>query len=305
MRIAEDDETVIQTVVEGELYIDPEWALPLDFSMAPQPNPEGFTENGYEDQSIRVSVETREMFGSPVHIAFIRIADPSQLRTAVFDKVDKFETVARSVNAVVVMNGDQYTELPDKKTFEIRMTQVIRSQTNNMKDILVIDDLGNFHLFIRSQGLHKGDNPYYIQQIKDEGRRIVNALTFGPALVKDGELIDQTQNEKEYSYAPNYKNPRSAIGQTGPLSYVMVVVEGRGDEPGVTIRELAQIMYDLGCIQAYALDGGNTANMILFGPPDESGSKTNRFFFKGDQTGGERGIKDIIYFATAVPESEW
>ena len=70
------------------------------------------------------------------------------------------------------------------------MREKIRAKTNNMKDILVIDDLGDFHLFIRSNGLHKDDKPYYIEQIKQEGRVIVNAFTFGPALVKDGELID-------------------------------------------------------------------------------------------------------------------
>ena len=126
-------------------------------------------------------------------------------------------------------------------------------------------------------------------------------FTFGPALVKDGVLIDQKQNEN-YSYAPNYKNPRSAIGQTGELSYVMVIVSGvRGTKDGgATFAELARIMYDLGCVQAYNLDGGNTAQMIMAGPDGEL-----KYNFSGDLAAGDRGIKDIIYFATAMPESEW
>ena len=83
----------------------------------------------------------------------------------------------------------------------------------------------------------------------------------------------------------------------------MVIVEGRGESAGATFRELAQIMYDLGCTQAYNLDGGNTAEMIMFGPDGDSGKY--QFDFEGDQTAGDRGIKDIIYFATAVPETEW
>lgn len=307
---AEEDDVIIQTVAEGQLYIDPEWKLPLDLSAPPRPNPDKYTENGYEDQSIQVTVETRVINGITADIAFIRIADPSQLRTAVaYDpknsRTATFESLARSVNPVIAQNGDLYTQLPEKKTFEVRMTEKIRAKTNNMKDILIIDDLGDFHLFIRSQGLHKDDKPYYINQIKEEGRTIVNALTFGPALVKDGEIIDQKKNEKEYSYAIEHKNPRSAIGQTGPLSYVMVIIEGRGETPGATGQELAQIMYDLGCVQAYNLDGGNSAEMIMFGPPDENGKLTIGFHFEGDQVGGDRGQKDIIYFATAVPESEW
>ena len=304
-----DDEVVIEQIDDGFLYINPEWKLPTDFSPAPRPNPAKYTENGYEDQSIRVSVETREMYGITVHIASVQIADPSQLRTAVAgdvqnSRVDSLESIAGDVNPVIAMNGDLYTQLPEKKTFEVRMGEKIRAKTNNVKDILVIDDLGDFHLFIRSEGLHKGDHPYYIDQIKQEGRKITNAMTFGPALVKDGVMIDQKQNEK-YSYAPNYKNPRSAIGQTGKLSYIMVIVSGvRGSKDGgATFADLAQIMADLGCIQAYNLDGGNTAQMIMFSPDGDKGEL--KYDFSGDLTAGDRGIKDIIYFATAVPESEW
>ena len=111
-------------------------------------------------------------------------------------RVDSLVSIAKDVNPVIAMNGDLYTQLPEKKTFEVRMGETIRAKTNNQKDILVIDDLGDFHLFVRSNGLHKDDNPYYIKQIKEEGRKIINALTFGPALVKDGELIDQKKNSE-------------------------------------------------------------------------------------------------------------
>ena len=306
-----DEEVIVEEIVEGFPFYNPEWKLPIDFSEAPRPNPDKYTENGYEDNSIRVAVETREMYGITVNIAFVQIADASQLRTAVAgdtqnSRVDSLVSIAKDekVNTVIAMNGDLYTQLPEKKTFEVRMGETIRAKTNNVKDILVIDDLGDFHLFVRSQGLHKDDNPYYIKQIKEEGRKIVNALTFGPALVKDGEMIDQKTNS-EYSYAPNYRNPRSAIGQTGKLSYVMVVVSGiRGTkDSGATFAELAQIMYDLGCLQAYNLDGGNTAEMIMFGPEGMGGEL--KYDFAGDLAAGDRGIKDIIYFATAVPESAW
>ena len=304
--VPDDDEVIVEELEGDVLYINPDWKLPIDFSPAPRPNPAKYTENGYKDQSISVQVETREMDGITVNIAFVRIADPSQLRTAVAGdvqnkRVDNLETIAGNVNPVIAMNGDLYTQLPEKKTFEVRMGEKIRMKTNNVKDILVIDDLGDFHLFIRSEGLHKEDHPYYLSQVKEEGRKITNVFTFGPALVKDGVLIDQKQNEN-YSYAPNYKNPRSAIGQTGELSYVMVIVSGvRGTKDGgATFAELARIMYDLGCVQAYNLDGGNTAQMIMAGPDGEL-----KYNFSGDLAAGDRGIKDIIYFATAVPESEW
>lgn len=306
----EDGEVIVQTVVEGELYIDPSWKLPLDFTVPPLPNPEKYTENGYEDQSIRVTMETRDIDGITVHIAFVQIADASQLRTAVAgtaqnNKTVLFRALARETHALVAINGDRYTSDAKKTTFEYRMTEKIRSKTNNLKDILIIDDLGDFHLFIKSQGLHKDDKPYFVDTMKAEGRKVVNAFTFGPALVKDGELLTI---DEHYGYNPHGREPRTAIGQTGPLSYVMVLVEGRtsgNDKAGTSQQKLAQIMYDLGCIQAYNLDGGNTSEMIMCGPADEYGKLTEKFYYEGDQVASDRQQKDIIYFATAVPESEW
>ena len=84
----------------------------------------------------------------------------------------------------------------------------------------------------------------------------------------------------------------------------MVIVEGRGDRTkskGVTHEELAEIMYELGCIQAYNLDGGNTAEMLMTG----SDSANPMIHLKGDQESSKyRTHSDIIYFATAVPEGE-
>ncbi len=292
-----EDDLTVETWVEGELHILPEWKLPLDFTVPPAPNPAGFTEDGYADDSIRVRVETREMNGITVHAAFVQVADASQFRTATPYGIKSSRTlplasIAPVNHAVIAMNGDLFTQLPDKKSFEYRMGEKIRSKSNKQKDILIIDDLGDFHFFLRSKGLSE-----YSKQMKNEGRQVVNAFTFGPALVVDGEVQSL---EKEYDYARLYKNPRSAIGQTGPLSYVMAVIEGRGDEGGATHAELAAIMKELGCVQAYNLDGGNTAEMIMFGA---DGSEL--FHFKGDQIAEVRGQSDIIFFATAVPETEW
>ena len=49
----------------------------------------------------------------------------------------------------------------------------------------------------------------------------------------------------------------------------------------------------LGCVQAFNLDGGNSAEMIF----------NNAFY--GSRTGNERDQSDIIYFATAVDPAEW
>ena len=111
-----DDGLIIETVIDNGLYIDSAWKLPIDeFAVSPRPNPDKYTENGYEDKSIRVSVEKREMYGITVDVAFVQIADASQIRTAVAGNAQNNETgtleaIARKAGSLIARNGDLYTE---------------------------------------------------------------------------------------------------------------------------------------------------------------------------------------------------
>jgi hypothetical protein len=82
-------ESTVQVETEESPY-----ALPLDFTSGFAPNPACFTEDGYEDDSIRVQMETREQDGTVYRIAWVEIASPSQLRTAIAggDTVPQFYT---------------------------------------------------------------------------------------------------------------------------------------------------------------------------------------------------------------------
>lgn len=275
---------------EGEFPAHPEWALPLDFTVPPAPDSDLFTDDGYEDDSIRVKIEeTKFDEGTTIYTAYIQIADASQLRTAVGNpdklattKPKSVSTLAKTSNAVIAINGDNYNFETKKKSFEYRMGKKIRSKSNQLKDILIIDDYGDFHLFIKSKGIAE-----FPDQLKKDGRKLVNAFTFGPALVKDGELLEL---DKEYGYNPNGREPRAAIGQTGKLSYVMVLVSAkdRSGGSGFSQGKLAEYMHSIGCVQAFNLDGGNSAEMVF-----------GKRIIKGMPTGDERTLSDIIYFATA------
>ena len=76
---------------------------------------------------------------------------------------------------------------------------------------------------------------------------------------------------------------------------MLVIVEVKGDRfsgnCGLSQHKLAEVMYELGCTQAFNLDGGNSAELV-FGDQ----------IYRGMPNGSERDITDIIYFATAVPE---
>ncbi|MBQ6255376.1 MAG: phosphodiester glycosidase family protein [Clostridia bacterium] len=267
------------------------YSLPVDSSAGMQPNPALFTEEGYEDASIRVQLETREGDKDVIwRIAWIEIASPTQLRTAYFgknvksDKTDYISRLAPKMNAVIAINGDNYGQEKAKHSFVVRMGEVRQKKLNKLKDILIIDENGDFHIFLNSAGADTFE--------KDTGHTIVNAFMFGPALVKEGEAVSL---KREYDFNPNGRQPRVAIGQLDRLSYVIVVADNaKGlNTVGVTHQELAQFMHELGCQQAYNLDGGNSSIMLY------NGKMVN------NKVGQERDVTDMIYFATAVPPEEW
>ncbi|MBR4360628.1 MAG: phosphodiester glycosidase family protein [Clostridia bacterium] len=281
---------LLPTACAEEIQVETEtaYALPVDFTPGYAPDEALFTEGGYEDDSIRVQMETREEDGVIWRIAWVEVASPTQLRTGIAGaKVTATSakklvpTMAKEYNAVVAMNGDWYTKDPQKTTFEYRMGQKIRNKTNRKKDILIIDENGDFHTFIKSQGV--------LDFEKDTGHQIVNAFTFGPALVQEGQVLKM---DKEYGYNPNGQEPRSAIGQLDRLSYVLVIAEGRGESAGVTHQQLADFMGALGCLEAFNLDGGGTAVMVFHGQ------------VVNNLGGSPREQSDIIYFATAVSPEE-
>ena len=281
----------------------PVFSLPIDFTPGYAPNPACYTEEGYEDASIRVRMETREEKDTTYRIAWVEIASPSQLRTAIAGKTVKSTLEAKVIdmaahnNAVVAINGDYFTHDPHKTTFEYRMGEKVRSNTNQQKDILLIDDQGDFHLVMAQK---TEDQKAALQALLNE-YTIVNAFTFGPALVKDGESLTM---RKDYGYEPNGRTARTAIGQLDTLRYVMVVAEGKEKpERGVTHQQLADFMYSLGCRDAFNLDGGGSSYMF-WGDPGFTGPQTKYPQYYNVMMAGHRDISDIIYFATAVPSGE-
>jgi exopolysaccharide biosynthesis protein len=59
------------------------------------------------------------------------------------------------------------------------------------------------------------------------------------------------------------------MGYTPQGQLIYLVVEGRfpGKSEGATLPELANILKDLGCIEALNLDGGGSSAMLVNGKP--------------------------------------
>jgi len=118
-----------------------------------------------------------------------------------------------------------------------------------------------------------------------------NTLSFGPAIVEDGEVVAGIENVEVDTNIGNHSiqgdQPRTAVGVIDDNHLVFVVVDGRssGYSKGVTLPELADIMTGLGATTAYNLDGGGSSTMYF------NGELVNNPLGKNE----ERGTSDILY----------
>lgn len=259
--------------------------IPLDAKAAPAPLETGFlSDTLYEDESIRVEIEEHQVDATRCVVARVKIADPSQLRSAPAFSFTRPQTemtrqIARRVNAVVAINGDYYSY--GRKGYMIRQGEVYRDKPYEDRDVLLIDEQGDF--YILPDATAETLAPY-----AEKG--IVNSFNFGPGLVIDGEVLSGYPREFN---AGDTKAQRSCIAQVarGTLEYVLICCEGPMESPGggMTMDEFAAFAGSLGVQNAYNLDGGNSASMIF------GGKKQNAV-----RNQHERLVSDIIYFASAL-----
>ena len=303
-------------------------ALPYDFTPGPVAAEENYQLNddgtgSYRDESLIVIMERTTVGDANFNVATVMIRDVSQLRTYTTGekKTDRISTLAKNCNAVVAIGGEYYTN--GKAGFIVRMGEVLRFTPYQKRDFLIVDSAGDFHFWRAKEayGAYSEDLKAAKKQYKrnadvqaaaasafigrmgariDEetgttGRGIGNVFNFGPVLVWNGEVQAMP---KDYQFNLTGKEPRCAIGQVtndencpeGWKEYKLVVVDGRRkDSNGCTAAVLAQFMADIGCSQAYNLDGGNSALMVFHGEN-----------FSEKSVSAERSVSDIIYFATAV-----
>jgi hypothetical protein len=90
----------------------------------------------------------------------------------------------------------------------------------------------------------------------------------GPRLISNGEKnVDRFSMEEGFG-RPRDKHPRTAIGlKADGSTLVMVTVDGRQPRRsvGVSFSELADLMEELGCVDAMNLDGGGSTTMVIEG----------------------------------------
>ena len=237
------------------------------------------TDTSYADDHIQITLETVYIYDTAVYIADIQVTDASYLKAAFADDAygrnitDTTSSIAGDNDALFAINSDFYGFRNDG--YVIRNGVLYRSVSGDNED-LVIDSDGNFSIISESD--------MSAQELLDAGAWQV--LSFGPALVIDGEIAVSVDTEVGKSMT---SNPRTAIGQVSELHYIVIVSDGRTDESeGLSLLELAELFAQRGCSVAYNLDGGGSATMWF------NGSVIN--IPTNGRSYGERSVSDIVYF---------
>ena len=166
--------------------------------------------------------------------------------------------IARRYKAVLMVTGDNILNMDrEKKGVLIRDGWTY----NNAKkaDIMV------WHPDTTSIELVTKDKITSAKLIAEGG--VENVVSFGPILIQNGEKTGKKTLER---YTAIYgTNPRVGIGMMEPGHFIVVVGGYRSESPkaslGWNLAEFADLMEELGCQQAYNVDGGVSASMIFMG----------------------------------------
>lgn len=234
----------------------------------------------YHDDQIDIVLTTMRVENTTVYVADVQIADISLLKTALAGNTyarnltETTSVQAANTGAILAINGDYYGA--QERGYVLRNGVLYRASAQSGTDALVIGADGNFRII--TEGETSADT------LVREGAWQV--LTFGPALIKNGQVTVSSSDEVGRAMT---SNPRTAIGQISEGHYLLVVSDGRTKEStGLSLRQLAELMQSLGAQIAYNLDGGGSSTMVFQGRVVNNPTTNGRSI-------RERSVSDIVY----------
>jgi len=222
------------------------------------------------------------------YVADIRIQDPAQLKTAfakdTYDVThgEIAQTIAERNGAVIAINADHCNHPTNRKSGIIIRNGTAYRDRSTARDLMYIDARGDMHVVLRDE---RKEMDLSAEALLEQGA--VQTFEFGPALILNGEAL--TLPGKYFIVTSNYsRDPRTVIGQVGPLHYIVLVADGRRkgwSDKGMKFDEMQQVLLEHGCRTAYNLDGGGTSTLFF---EDRVLNRT--------AWGNQRLVSEIIYF---------
>ncbi len=237
------------------------------------------TDSSYQDENIRLTISESREHDTSIYVADVQLSSLSLLRTGLArdaygrNVTEKTSEAAQRLDAILAINGDYYGSR--ERGYVVRNGLVYRDTSMGYEALAIMAD-GSFRI------VQEGETS--LTELMDEG--VIHVFSFGPGLVKAGEIAVTEKDEVGKAMADN---PRTAIGVIEPGHYILVVSDGRTRQSiGLSLMELAEFMQALGVTEAYNLDGGGSSTMVFMGEiinhPTTNGRKIT-----------ERSVSDIVY----------
>ncbi len=273
-----DNFVIIRAGTSGENVITSSSTSISVTSMSPT-----FTDMSYQDSNMHIEIETYRQYETTIHLAHVTISDITLLKTALANDTygknitEKTSEMAVRKNAIFAISGDYYGYRD--YGFVVRNGILYRTanRMSGIDDALILSQDGT--LQVVDEVLTTREELLALNPL--------HAWSFGPTLVKNGQIVVTADSKVPYEYT---SNPRTAMAQVSTGEFYFMVSEGRTeDDRGLSLLEMASILSDLGAVTAYNLDGGGTATMWF------NGRILNELVHPGSST-GERNISDMIYF---------
>ncbi len=180
-------------------------------------------------------------------LADIYVRNIDNLFTSYSSGNKSFNSLLEGTNSILAISGDVFNLSTEFKPIVIRNGNVIRKADSIKLDICALYWDGTMETITPAK--YSWDEllakaPYQV-------------WSFGPEL-----LNDDGSPKSNASHSLWGAHPRSAIGYVEPGHYVLLVVDGQrgsnGTGAGINLDELAKILSEAGCKQAYNLDGGTS-----------------------------------------------
>lgn len=226
---------------------------------------ENFNKDSYENEYER-EIFTLENLSNPYKIIPISaknykgylavIYDPSRISvgtTKYLNNVGQYVTEMASDNqALLAINGGGFLDQNKKGTGGIPEGVLIKNGK-------VLSD-AKYGAFGGVIGFTK-DHKLFLGKVNAEEalkKGVRDAVSFRPFLIINGKK-SITSGNGGWGYAP-----RTAIGQRQDGIVLMLVLDGRTiQNPGATLVDLMNILYNYGAVNAANLDGGTSSVMVL------------------------------------------
>ncbi len=236
----------------------------------------------YKTDDTSITLSTYREYDTNIYVAEVELSKNAQIETAFAQNsygknvTATTSSMAESSAAILAVNGDYYGARDNG--YVIRDGIIYRSSAKADQEDLVIYKDGSMKIINESE--------VSAQELVDEGA--VTVLSFGPALVENGKVSVNQNDEVGKAMA---SNPRTAIAITEDNHYLFIVSDGRTDESeGLSLYELATFAASLGAKTVYNLDGGGSSTMYF------NGNVVNNPTTNGWDI-SERGVSDIVYIS--------